>query len=159
MTAAACKRKYSHGKTEVHTCSEGVCVTAHIAWVETNNLHSHYTRFYVQEFVKRYMAVGETFLSLCPPPHLQFCEMDTDNLTPSGQHPALHSSSPCAPDMTHHCFGCGQLCSSSALLIVAVISLIFLRSYGTTSPQDLPTDSHPYFSVFQLLFSEQLPVI
>lgn len=96
--------------------------------------------------------MGETFLSPCPPPHLQFCEMDTDELTPPGQHPALHSSSPCAPDVTHHCFGCGQLCSSSALLIVAVISLIFLRSYRTTSPQDLPTDSHPFFSVFQLLF-------
>ena len=50
-------------ETEAHTCSEGVCLTA-FAWVETNNPHSHYTCFYVQEFFKRYMAEGKTFFFL-----------------------------------------------------------------------------------------------
>lgn len=86
----------SHSELEVHTCSEGVCVTA-FAWVETNNLHSHYTFFYVQEFLKRYMAAGKTF-SLCyfPPLISVKWTQTSEHHTPPGQCPALHSSSSCA---------------------------------------------------------------
>lgn len=90
LTAPACKGRRSHSETEVHTCSEGVCVTA-FAWVETNNLHSHYTCFYVQEFFKRYMAVGKTFFS-CFFFLSQFCEMDTHKLTSHTSRPASSSA-------------------------------------------------------------------
>lgn len=80
----------THSETEVHTCSEGVCVTA-FAWVETNNLHSHYTCFYVQEFSKRCIALGKTFFSCFSFPS-QFCEMDTGKLSPHTSRPASSSA-------------------------------------------------------------------
>lgn len=69
------------------------CVTA-FAWVETNNLHSHYTCFYVQEFFKRYMAVGKTFLPFFFSHFLfpQFCEMDAGKLIPHTSRPMSSSA-------------------------------------------------------------------
>lgn len=83
-------QRHSHSEPEVHTCSEGVCVTA-FAWVETNNLHSDYTCFYVQEFFKRYIALGRTFFSCFSSPS-QFCEMDTGKLSPHTSRPASSSA-------------------------------------------------------------------
>lgn len=109
LTAAACKGRHSHSEPEVHTCSEGVCMTA-FAWVETNNLHSHYTFFYVQEFLKRYMAAGKTF-SLCYFPLLVLWnghrQANITHLQASVQ--LCIPAHPAPPAKTHHCFGCGQL--------------------------------------------------
>lgn len=124
LTAPACKGRRSHSETEVHTCSEGVCVTA-FAWVETNNLHSHYTCFYVQEFFKRYMAVGKTFFScfFFPFPVLWngHTQANITHLQASVQ--LCIPAHPVPLDTTHHCFGCGQLYTRLWSYTVALLFL------------------------------------